>query len=282
MAAHQAAPSLGFSRQEHWSGLPFPSPMHESEKWKWSRSVVSDSQRPHGLQPARLLCPWDFPGKSTGVGCWLCYKFCDSHYPLLRFSNSLGWLTKLRKKHCLHLQMCQKVCNSERAKCKRRMGGCGELPCPSMPFHALPCPSLPFHALPWPSMPFHVLPCPSLPFHALPCPSLPFHALPCPSLPFHALPCPLQVHLPPGSLCSPVRKLTEPLCLGSLWSFYHLGMFGWITDMGANSVQSVSLPQIGGRTWKLQTYNHRDSSSCNHLPSGCYLGASPQPKESSC
>ena len=42
-AAHQATPSLGFSRQEHWSGLPFPSPMHESEKWKWSHSVVSDS-----------------------------------------------------------------------------------------------------------------------------------------------------------------------------------------------------------------------------------------------
>ena len=63
------SPSLGFSRQEHWSGLPFPSPMHESEKWKWSRSVVSDASRPHGLQPTRLLCPWDFPGKSTGVGC---------------------------------------------------------------------------------------------------------------------------------------------------------------------------------------------------------------------
>ena len=31
-AAHQAPPSLGFSRQEHWSGLLFPSPMHESEK----------------------------------------------------------------------------------------------------------------------------------------------------------------------------------------------------------------------------------------------------------
>ena len=31
-AAHQAPPSLGFSRQEHWSVLPFPSPMHESEK----------------------------------------------------------------------------------------------------------------------------------------------------------------------------------------------------------------------------------------------------------
>ena len=32
MAAHQAPPSLGFSRQEHWSGLPFPSRVHESEK----------------------------------------------------------------------------------------------------------------------------------------------------------------------------------------------------------------------------------------------------------
>ena len=31
-AAYQAPSSLGFSRQEHWSGLPFPSPMHESEK----------------------------------------------------------------------------------------------------------------------------------------------------------------------------------------------------------------------------------------------------------
>ena len=50
-AAHQAPPSLGFSRQEHWSGLPFPSPMHESEKWKWSRSVVSDSSDPMDYSP---------------------------------------------------------------------------------------------------------------------------------------------------------------------------------------------------------------------------------------
>ena len=54
---------------EHWSGLPFPSPMHESEKWKWSHSVMSDSSWPHGLQPTRLFCLWDFPVKSTGVGC---------------------------------------------------------------------------------------------------------------------------------------------------------------------------------------------------------------------
>ena len=64
-----APPSLGFSRQEHWSGSPFPSPVHEREKWKWSRSVVSDSSRPHGLKPTGLFRPWDFPGKNTGVGC---------------------------------------------------------------------------------------------------------------------------------------------------------------------------------------------------------------------
>ena len=40
------SPPLGFSRQEHWSGLPFPSLMHECEKWKWSCSVESDSATP--------------------------------------------------------------------------------------------------------------------------------------------------------------------------------------------------------------------------------------------
>ena len=47
--AYQAPPSVGFSRQEYWSGLPFPSPMHESEKW--SLSVVSDSCDPMDCSP---------------------------------------------------------------------------------------------------------------------------------------------------------------------------------------------------------------------------------------
>ena len=34
-----------------------------------SLSVVSDSLQPHGLEPASLLCPWNSPGKNTGVGC---------------------------------------------------------------------------------------------------------------------------------------------------------------------------------------------------------------------
>ena len=38
-------------------------------KVKWSRSVMSDSVRPHRWQPTRLPHPWDSPGKNTGVGC---------------------------------------------------------------------------------------------------------------------------------------------------------------------------------------------------------------------
>ena len=64
-AAHQAPLSLGCSRQKYWSGSPFPSPMHESEKWKWSHSVMADSRNPmdsslpgssiHGIFQARVL-----------------------------------------------------------------------------------------------------------------------------------------------------------------------------------------------------------------------------------
>ena len=42
---------------------------------------MSDPQRPHGLQPSRLLSPWDFPGKSTGVGCHCLLRyFCFIDY----------------------------------------------------------------------------------------------------------------------------------------------------------------------------------------------------------
>ena len=56
-------PGILQARTLEWVAISF------SNVWKWSRSVVSDSVWPHGLQPTRLLRPWDFPGKSTGVGC---------------------------------------------------------------------------------------------------------------------------------------------------------------------------------------------------------------------
>ena len=93
MAAHQALPSLGFFRQEHWSGLAIA---FSDETMDWfkigkgvhqgcilssclltymqssssvSHSIISDSLQPYGLWPTRLLCPWDSPGKNTGVDC---------------------------------------------------------------------------------------------------------------------------------------------------------------------------------------------------------------------
>ena len=58
-------PGILQARTLEWVAFSFSS----AWKWKWSCSVVSDPQRPHGLQRTRLLCPWDFPGKSTRVGC---------------------------------------------------------------------------------------------------------------------------------------------------------------------------------------------------------------------
>ena len=87
---------MGFSRQAYWSGLPCPPPgalpdpgakpasrlspspagglFTTSATWEatdphaLSRSVMTGSVT-RGLQPARLLCPRDSPGESTGVGC---------------------------------------------------------------------------------------------------------------------------------------------------------------------------------------------------------------------
>ena len=45
-------------------------------------SVVSDSYRPLGLQPTRLLCPWDYPGKNTRVGCYFLLQGNESTSPM--------------------------------------------------------------------------------------------------------------------------------------------------------------------------------------------------------
>ena len=53
-----------FSRQEHWSGLPFPSPMYKSEKWKWSRTESRLSifkglqQKPCDVFPSIFCIIW--------------------------------------------------------------------------------------------------------------------------------------------------------------------------------------------------------------------------------
>ena len=70
-AAYQAPPSMGFSRQEYWSGLPLPSPLlhHRQSLYHLSRSslqfscsIISDSLWPHELQHTRPSCPSPTPG----------------------------------------------------------------------------------------------------------------------------------------------------------------------------------------------------------------------------
>jgi len=69
-----AVPGILQARTLEWVAISFSNAW--SGKWKWSRSVVSDSERPHGLQPTKLLRPWDFPGKRTGVGCHRLLRWC--------------------------------------------------------------------------------------------------------------------------------------------------------------------------------------------------------------
>ena len=60
----------------------------------FSHSVMYDSLRPRRLQPTRLLCPWDSPGKNAGVGCRLpinCPKRKKSLGSLQASLNPLTW-----------------------------------------------------------------------------------------------------------------------------------------------------------------------------------------------
>ena len=60
-------------------------------------SVMSDSLRPRGLQPARLLRPWDSPGKDTGVGC---QALLQGVFPTQ--GSNLGLLHCRQILYCLH------------------------------------------------------------------------------------------------------------------------------------------------------------------------------------
>ena len=93
--AHQAPLSMGFSRQEYWSGLPYAPPEDLLDPGIelislmfpmlaggfFTTSTTWEAQPPQsvnitqscltlqlrGLYPARLLCPWNSPGQKTGV-----------------------------------------------------------------------------------------------------------------------------------------------------------------------------------------------------------------------
>ena len=102
--------SMGFSRQEYWSGLPCPSPGELPNPGMEPASLMASvlagrllttsatccfcclvaksypTLRPYGLQPARLLCPWDSPDKNTGMGC---HALLQGNFPTQGWNLSL-------------------------------------------------------------------------------------------------------------------------------------------------------------------------------------------------
>ena len=91
-AAHDTPPSLGFSRQEHKSGLPFPSPMHASEKWKWKVKMKSESD-------VAQLCltlsdPKDSSPSGSPVPGILQARILE--WVAISFSNAWKWKVKVK------------------------------------------------------------------------------------------------------------------------------------------------------------------------------------------
>ena len=68
---------------------------------KWSCSVMSDSLQSYGLEPTMLFHPWDFPGKSTGMGCHFLIldnpKRVSNDQPKWKCSTSMNCDTTARK-----------------------------------------------------------------------------------------------------------------------------------------------------------------------------------------
>ena len=85
------------------SKAPSPNTMTYEHAWVRAHSVKSNSLQPHGLQPTRLLCPWDSPGKKTGVGChFLLQSIAEWLTNVLLWSWSFSWTLYLLSTFLLH------------------------------------------------------------------------------------------------------------------------------------------------------------------------------------
>ena len=151
IVACKAPPSMGFSRQEYCSGLPFPSPVHESQKWKWSCSAgphlatqscptlcdPMDCSLPgsfvHGISQARIL-EWGSIAFSVGKPSHV-YHAPGEHHGLRSVAGYSpkgfkDWATKHVSMHASHNRGCHcwtKVSKSLNAEItgERRSGETG-------------------------------------------------------------------------------------------------------------------------------------------------------------
>ena len=118
LAAHQAPPSLGFSRQEHWTGLPFPSPMHKSEsEVAQSHPTLSDpmdcslpGSSIHRIFQARVLewgaIAFSVPLMSAPQNPW------QPRFPE-KLQVTEGFIGKLYSQHSWNFQITQRLQNHQ-------------------------------------------------------------------------------------------------------------------------------------------------------------------------
>ena len=104
-AAYQTPPSMGFSRQEYWSGVPLPSLVY---------IYIYD---PMDCSPGyrdRPLCSWDFPGENTGVGChFLLQGIFSTQGPNPHFLHCMWilhyWATREELHNTYMIQKCKYI-----------------------------------------------------------------------------------------------------------------------------------------------------------------------------
>ena len=94
---------------------------------------MSDSSQPYGLQPARLLCPWNSPGKNTGASChFLLQGIFPAQGLTLPLLSALRFLTtEPPGKPCssvLAELRDQKASKLQRLQFRQNTGGCGQAP----------------------------------------------------------------------------------------------------------------------------------------------------------
>ena len=112
--AYQASPSTGFSRQEYWSGLPFPSPIHIIHIYIKRYVYVYIYQFSSVAQLCPNSCPsswWCHPPISSSIGPFSCLQsfLASGSFPVSQFTSTYicMWIYAL----CLVPQSCLILCN---------------------------------------------------------------------------------------------------------------------------------------------------------------------------
>ena len=136
--AYQAPPSLGFSRQEHWSGLPLPSPRGSGDRRKWLNCVHLERVRAQSGTRPGLECSWPWQwGRACGhnrvIQAWLTGICSDEQSHFGGGAPSPQLFMKMQWEH-RHVRGWKE---RHDAKYYRQLANSPQPPCSSLPSHCL-------------------------------------------------------------------------------------------------------------------------------------------------